>query len=316
MKKFSVVIVSYNSCDDTLAIINKLIHIKQSANFSLEIVVVDNNSSDCTFSKLSIFRDDVILFQSNKNLGFSRGVNKGISLCNDFDYLILLNSDIILDEQVFVAYLNEIIEKNIFFSVPQICNADGSTQRTLFNFPNIFKTTIGLLGLHPFLSRLIKSTHNLTKNYDYALFAFVIISKKLISEIGVLDNDLIFYHDDCEYCLRVNKLKGNRVTYNNDFSFIHYGGKTSQGVSDYAYYHYYRGLFFLYKKHYSRFDFIFISLLYKVVFSYKLFFNYIFPKDVCLITPTPYKRAFKKVFVDRYVVRDLYKKLIKQNFDD
>ena len=73
---FSIIIVNYNSgrflLDCVKSILNNL------GGISYEIIVVDNKSSDSSFSDCASVDDNhLILIQSGANMGFSRANNIG-----------------------------------------------------------------------------------------------------------------------------------------------------------------------------------------------------------------------------------------------
>src|SRR5687767_8776781 len=61
------------------------------AHHALEIVVVDNGSSDGTAEAIRRQRPDVRLVTNDRNLGYTRANNQGIAAANG-RYLLLINS--------------------------------------------------------------------------------------------------------------------------------------------------------------------------------------------------------------------------------
>ena len=99
VKSFAIIILNYNTFDDTVCCIESIR--KYTTNDVYKIYIVDNNSLDKSGDKLAqkYEKDDEIsVIISDVNLGFSGGNNIGIkSALNDgFEYVYLLNSDIIL----------------------------------------------------------------------------------------------------------------------------------------------------------------------------------------------------------------------------
>jgi len=96
----SAVITTYNSANSIEACLNSLLGQRYP---SLEIVVIDNASSDQTRELLNQFRDRAQIVFSQQNVGFAAAQNRGFSQANG-DWLLSLNPDVILDPD-FIAQL-------------------------------------------------------------------------------------------------------------------------------------------------------------------------------------------------------------------
>ncbi len=129
MKSFAIIILNYNTFDDTVCCIESIR--KYTTNDVYKIYIVDNNSLDKSGDKLAqkYEKDDEIsVIISDVNLGFSGGNNIGIkSALNDgFEYVYLLNSDIILLNDAF-ANMQKALEDNETAAVvgPSIYSPDN-----------------------------------------------------------------------------------------------------------------------------------------------------------------------------------------------
>jgi GT2 family glycosyltransferase len=107
MLKIAVIILNWEKPDDTLSCANSVIkEIDRSREIvESQIFLVDNGSTDNSLDAINSWLIDVdrpyIHFISNPtNLGFSGGMNTGISAAiaaDEFDYFWLLNNDVILE---------------------------------------------------------------------------------------------------------------------------------------------------------------------------------------------------------------------------
>ena len=87
--ELSIIIVNYNTKDMTKACLDSIR--KWSEGVVLEIIVVDNGSSDGSTELLKKY-PDIRLILNTKNLGFAKANNKGIKIAKG-KYILLLNSD-------------------------------------------------------------------------------------------------------------------------------------------------------------------------------------------------------------------------------
>ena len=140
----SIIIVNYNTMQLTKNCIDSIV--EYTKNITIEIIVVDNNSTDESIEELS--NDNRICFiESGYNLGFGRANNLGLNIAKG-KYIFFLNSDTIL--------LNNAI-------------------KIMFDFmeENSHKLRIGALG-----TILLDENHN--KNHSFA--SFPKIGKQLYDE--------------------------------------------------------------------------------------------------------------------------------------
>jgi GT2 family glycosyltransferase len=97
----SAVITTYNSVSSIEACLNSFLRQRYQP---LEIVVVDNASSDGTRDVLEKFRDRARIVLNQQNVGFAAAQNQGFSLATG-DWLLSLNPDVILDPDFIVQLI-------------------------------------------------------------------------------------------------------------------------------------------------------------------------------------------------------------------
>lgn len=254
----SIVIVNFNTAEITSNCIKSVLSFT-SLN-EVEIIVVDNDSSDNSIELLTLFGDNIKLIRNSKNLGFSGGNNVGIRVAKG-EYILLLNSDTLIHDDI-VSKLSDFLQKNRHVGAisPMLLNKDQSIQKSYYSFPKIIKSLVHLSGLTNLLKFNFGKSH--AKNFtptckvqnefsvDYCIFAAVMIRKSVFNEIGLLDEDLFFYHEDCEFGLRMAKAKLN-FYYLPSLSLTHLGGASSILVQPLAFENFFTGLSIVYQKHYS-----------------------------------------------------------------
>ncbi|VVB70782.1 Glycosyl transferase family 2 [uncultured archaeon] len=135
MDKTSIIILNWNSADDTIECIKSLEKVK--GNF--EVILLDNGSKNEDFIKLKKLKTNLKLklFREKQNTGFARGNNIAIKHADkNSTYYCLLNNDTIVESN-FLVKLLETIKKNdmiaavspkiMYYSNPKIIWAAGST---------------------------------------------------------------------------------------------------------------------------------------------------------------------------------------------
>ena len=89
--KVSIIIPHYNGIEVLSECLDSLF---QSTYPNIEVIVVDNGSSDDSVDWLKTNHSQVIVIENDKNLGYAGGCNVG-ALAASGEYLLFLNNDTI-----------------------------------------------------------------------------------------------------------------------------------------------------------------------------------------------------------------------------
>jgi len=129
VKNIAVVILNYNTFDDTVICVDSIK--KFTKKVSYKIYIVDNASPDKSGEQLlAKYTSDsgVDVLRSDVNKGFSGGNNIGIraALNDGYEYIYLLNSDIILENDAFSLMQDRFeTSKDVAIVGPHIVNSIG-----------------------------------------------------------------------------------------------------------------------------------------------------------------------------------------------
>jgi GT2 family glycosyltransferase len=228
----SVVIVAWNAkhylelCLESLA--------KNPPVRSMEVLVVDNASSDNSIEMVEAEFPWVTLIKSKENLGFSKGNNLAIRQCQG-RYIALVNPDVIVFPGC-LDMLADFLDRNqkVGNVGPRVFNPDMTQQSTCRRFPtlwnnfcsatrleSIFKGSSFFAGEHMFYF-----PHDRTRTVDVIVGCFSMIRREAFDEVGLLDEDLFMYGDDVDWCRRAWNA-GWQVVFYPDAHAIHDRGKTT-----------------------------------------------------------------------------------------
>jgi GT2 family glycosyltransferase len=140
---------------------------------------------------------------------------------------------------------------------------DGKFQATGGYFPSLLRVASWMFFLDdiPILDKLIKPFHPMhEKSFfykgegffkkesprDWVTGAFFLMRRKVLDEVGVLDEDYFMYTEEVDLCFRAKKA-GWEVWYLPRWSIVHLGGASS--VSEFPIVSEYKGVKTFYKKH-------------------------------------------------------------------
>jgi len=164
--------------------------------------VVDNGSTDDSVEQISAAFPQVPLIRSTWNRGFAGGMNLGIKYAAAYgaDYILLLNSDVTFDPDMLPILVEdaEAHEAKALVS-PKIYRDHSSPIFWIYGF-RLTRSGFAVLG-ESSQDRGQFDTTAIDGVYGCAL----LIPRKIISEVGLLDERFFFFAEDVDYCMRVRQ---------------------------------------------------------------------------------------------------------------
>lgn len=173
--KYTIVIPTYNHCDDLLKPAVESI-LKNTDISLIEFVIVANGCVDNTWDylqelKVSLKNHLTIVWFDNP-MGFAKSINAGIKKARCKNILLYSNDCIVLD----------FYPKNEW----------------ILEFERGFKDNIGIVGNH--------TLHSPVTQREFVLFYCVMIKQEVFDKIGLLDEDFkIGGAEDIEFCFRAQQ---------------------------------------------------------------------------------------------------------------
>ena len=251
--KLSVVIVSYNVRELLTACIDSVV--KASEGIDAEVFVVDNKSADDTVEVISRDYPWVHLINNKENLGFSKANNIAIRH-SEGEYVLLLNPDTVVAEGTLrgvVEFMDQHPEAG--GAGVRMHNADGTlAPESRRAVPTPMVAARKMLG---FTKRYYMSylSWNEPGQIEVISGAFMLLRRKAIDQVGMLDEDFFMYGEDIDLSYRL--LKGGWQNWYLPLDIIHYKGQSTQ-KSDFRYVHvFYQAMLIFFRKHYSHLSFFF-----------------------------------------------------------
>ncbi len=232
----SIIIVSYNSGQH----IGKLLNTLLSPSFryggkNIEIIVVDNNSTDNSVKTIESFSNPHLrLVKSRENLGFAGGCNLGYQYARG-EFIALLNPDTSpapawLSNLIKYVDLKKYQKVGIFASKIINVNAEerviDSAADGCTTFAKGFKRGEG--------EEI--SAYNRSEYVFGACGAGMLIRRQLLEDIGFFDDYMFLIHEDTEFCLRA-QIKGWKVFYVAEAILYHQVRSSIGNLSDMAVYY-------------------------------------------------------------------------------
>ncbi|GEM_PF-265141 len=242
----SILIVSWNGMNYLKECIES---IRSQDYKNIEICIIDNASHDGSADYIDRSFPDVRLIRNPKNLGFARGVNRGITHCKG-DVIVLLNQDTVLLQGCIRALIEELVSQpKVAIAGSKILDPDKKHLQHAGGIvhPNGLTNHLGA-------GEPDEGQYDLNQDCEYVTGACLAFKRQLIDWIGVLDERFHpAYFEELDFCLRTIRA-GFRVRYVSGSSLLHFESTSTGKLSRRFYTMYHRNrLKFILKHHNIRY---------------------------------------------------------------
>ena len=201
---------------------------------AVEILVVDNASSDGSQAMLREEFPDVRLLANAENRGFSAACNQAIAQSSG-EAILLLNPDAALMPGALTSLIDHLEHHAQVAAVgPRLLNPDGSIQSSRRRFPSLttaFLESTIIQSYFPHLSHLRRYycqdiTEDREQEVDWLTGACLLLRRRSWEEVGPFDQRFFLYFEELDWCLRAKKA-GWRIAYLPHAEAVHHGGQSS-----------------------------------------------------------------------------------------
>jgi N-acetylglucosaminyl-diphospho-decaprenol L-rhamnosyltransferase len=204
----SIVIVGYQSRDDLEGCLGSIA--ADGTRAAIEAIVVDNCSSDETAAMIRERFPWVRLFENTANLGYSRAVNQGVRASRG-RYALVLNPDI----RVLPGALDALLafmegHGDAAIAGAKLLSEDGAVQDSCRRFHTLWS----LVLRRTFLGRMLPHSRSIERYLmldfdhessipvDWVFGACMMVRKRSLDDIGLMDERFFLYFEDVDWCYR------------------------------------------------------------------------------------------------------------------
>jgi len=222
----SIIIVTWNTKVQTLECVNSIYSITdyEILKNKIEVIVIDNNSSDGTKEELSEKFPSVKLIVNPANTGYAPACNQGMKAAAG-KYTLLLGSDTVLKNYSLTKCI-DYLEKNPDCGAVgcKLFYPDGRLQGNCKKFPKMKNAFFTYLSL----DRLNYDYDMLWFNYDKTIEAdqiattFLMINSGLLKKINYFDERFRILYNDVDLCKRIWK-SGYKIVFLHSAEIFHHG---------------------------------------------------------------------------------------------
>jgi GT2 family glycosyltransferase len=231
---------------------------KNRPSFPFEVVVVDNASADGSADMVKRLFPEAKLIANSHNKGFGRAGNQGLRAAGA-QYLFLLNSD----TEVLPGTLDALahgMEQNSDVAIlgPEFTDSHGEIIQMSWGWHSLFWGEFPQKFFSPrplqksrFRRWLVRRLQVRPKRVPIVYGAGLLIRRKALDDIGLIDENLVMYFEESDLCLRAWK-KGWAVLFYPNAKVVHHLGRASRQMPEKMSLIYRQSQLYYYDKHGTR----------------------------------------------------------------
>lgn len=266
MHDLTLIFLNYNTADWISKALDSLEkHYLQRTKLSVEVVVVDNASTDHSVTEIKKKYSWVKLIQAKENHGFATGNNIALKEVKS-RYSMLINSDVEFTNN---SNLDELVyfmdaRPEVAITTPKVLLANGKVDPASHRGePSLWASITYFSGLEKLFPthKLFAQYHQSYKNYDHihqvdaCSGAAMMIRTSAMEKVGLMDERFFMYAEDLDWCKRFRD-HNFQIYYNPEVTVVHHKYKSGRGhqdksVSKRTSSHFYQTMLQYFDKHYQ-----------------------------------------------------------------
>lgn len=230
--KVFIIILNYNTINDTLECIKSLKNIHYS---NYEIVVVDNSEAIDCYNSLKLKFSEYKIIRADQNLGYANGNNIGIkyALDNGADYICVLNNDVVVEED-FLSKIVKVLNANkcVGIAGPCICEyKDKSKVQCAGANISLYTGLTKRIGMGVTYDNSNKGNSTV----DFLGGACFVCKREVFEKIGLIPENYFLFFEETEFCIRAQK-NGYKLLCVYESKVYHKGSATISKFGGLSYY--------------------------------------------------------------------------------
>lgn len=261
--ELSIITINYNGLKDTCALIETI-----PFNDKMEVIVVDNASTNDEVSEIQNRFPYVTIIKSDKNLGFAGGNNLGVKAAKG-KYLFLVNNDTIFKEFNIQALINRLESSdNIGIVCPKIRFAWRPNPIQFTGYTPLSKVTVRNQAIG--FGEEDKGQYGTAHPTPYAHGAAMMIKREAIEKVGLMPECYFLYYEELDWSMMFTRA-GYQIWYDPACTIYHKESQATGQNSPLRTYYITRNRLLLVKRNYKGF--------YKIL-AYSYLIGLVIPRDI------------------------------------
>lgn len=227
MEKYSknrtaVVILNWNGENLLKRFLGRVVENTEGA----DVIIVDNASTDGSIEWISEYFPSIRVIEFEKNYGYAEGYNRAISILEEYDNIILLNSDAAPKKGWIKPLEESLSQSNVVAVQPKILSESDPRK---FEYAGAAGGYLDCNG-YPFCrGRIFNTIEEDNGQYDtadeifWASGAAIAVKRDAYLKVGGMDSLFFAHMEEIDLCWRL-KLEGGKIVYQPKSVIYHLGG--------------------------------------------------------------------------------------------
>lgn len=191
--KILVIIVTYNA----MKWIDRCLESVKDSNVSTDVFIIDNGSNDGTIDYIKKLNSNIILYESQNNLGFGLANNIGLQYAYNkgYEYAYLLNQDAWVLPDTFQKLINA-HQKQPEFGIISPMQLQANMEHLDVNFRS---NIIRVYENNDYFEDLIFNRSSIIRQVKFAMAAHWLLPIETIKNVGLFSPAFPHYGEDANY---------------------------------------------------------------------------------------------------------------------
>ena len=265
--ELSIITINYNGLNDTCALIETI-----PFNDNMEVIVVDNASSNNEADIISQKYPQVKLIKSDKNLGYAGGNNLGIMAARG-KYLFIINNDTVFKDFNIQPLINRLESTpNIGIVCPKIRFAWEPNPIQYAGYSSLSKVTVRNQAIG--FGEKDQGQYETAHPTPYAHGAAMLVKREAIEKVGLMPECYFLYYEELDWSMMFTRA-GYQIWYDSSCTIYHKESQATGQNSPLRTYYITRNRLLLVKRNYPT-PYKWLATVY--------LFSIVFPKDILKYT--------------------------------
>ena len=220
-KLLSIITINYNGLKDTCELIDTL----PLNNETIEVIVVDNASTQDEATEIGKRYPQVKVIKSDKNLGFAGGNNLGIQAAHG-KYLFFINNDAILPQPSAISHLLTRLESSdqIGMVCPKIRFTWGKQLIQYAGYTPLSKITLRNKSIG--FGEQDNGQYDTPRPTPYAHGAAMMVKREVIEKVGMMPECYFLYYEELDWSMMIRRA-GYEIWYEPSCTIFHKESQTT-----------------------------------------------------------------------------------------
>ena len=225
-KKVAIILINWNSYDLTRDTLNSL---RKVTYQDLDVIVVDNGSTDESGHRLETEFPEVVMLNSSLNTGFTGGNNIGFQYAIEqgYTYAMMLNNDVEVEPD-FIEPLVYALDENRRLGAVQPLIYFHHDKEVIWNAGSVRNSWTGeMLSLEYNVRDVGHEQRWIRRNVDWLTGCAFLVRTDVLKEIGLLKEEYFMYFEDVDFSFRIRQA-GYELGYEPSSVIYHIAGVSSK----------------------------------------------------------------------------------------